>query len=67
VRRRQLSGGYSTLEELLEIKGIGPVTLDGLRDKATVGGGAASAADSSRATDASGPVTRDVRDGRDSS
>ena len=55
VRRRELSGGFSTLEELLEIKGIGPVTLDGLRDKATVGGGAASSADSGRATDASVP------------
>ena len=55
VRRRELSGGFSTLEELLEIKGIGPVTLDGLRDKATVGGGAASSADSSRAMDASVP------------
>ena len=54
VRRRELLGGYSTLEELLEIKGIGPVTLDGLRGNATVGGGAASAADSSRTTDASG-------------
>ncbi len=53
VRRRELNGRYSTLEELLEVKGIGPVTLDGLRDKATVGGGAASPADSSRATDAS--------------
>jgi len=67
VRRRELSGGYSTLEELLEIKGIGPVTLDGLRDKATVGGGVASPADSSRAADPSGSVTRDARDGRDSS
>jgi len=54
VRRRELTGGYSTLEELLEIKGIGPVTLDGLRDKATVGGGVASPADSGRATDARG-------------
>jgi competence ComEA-like helix-hairpin-helix protein len=45
VRRRELTGGYSTLEELLEIKGIGPVTLDGLRDKATVGGGVALPAD----------------------
>ena len=54
VRWRELNGGYATLEELLEIKGIGPVTLDGLRDKATVGGGSASPADSSRATDASG-------------
>lgn len=54
VRRRELLGGYSTLEELLEIKGIGPATLDGLRSNATVGGGAASAADSSRTTDASG-------------
>jgi competence ComEA-like helix-hairpin-helix protein len=67
VRRRELRGGYSTLEELLEIKGIGPVTLEGLRDKATVGGGAASAPDSSRVPDASGPVTRHARDGRDSS
>ena len=55
VRRRELLGGYSTLEELLEIKGIGPATLDGLRSNATVGGGAASAADSSRTTDASEP------------
>ncbi len=54
VRRRELIGGYSTLDELLEIKGIGPVTLDGLRDKATVGAGVASPADSGRATDASG-------------
>ena len=54
VRRRELRGGYSTLDELLEIKGIGPVTLDGLRDKATVGRGVASPADSSLATDASG-------------
>ena len=67
VRQRELRGGYSTLEELLEIKGIGPVTLGGLRDKATVGGGAGSAADSGRAMDASGPVTRGARDGRDSS
>jgi len=52
VRRRELTGGYSTLEELLEIKGIGPVTLDGLRDKATVGGGVALPADSGRVTDA---------------
>lgn len=65
VLQRELRGGYSTLEELLEIKGIGPVTLDGLRDKATVGGGTATPPDSSRTTDASGPVTRDARDGRD--
>ena len=55
VYRREVRGRYSTLEQLLEIKGIGPVTLDGLRDKATVGGGAASSADSGRSTDASGP------------
>ncbi|MCK4511955.1 helix-hairpin-helix domain-containing protein [bacterium] len=54
VRGRELRGGYSTLDELLEIKGIGPVTLDGLRDKATVGRGVGSPADSSLATDASG-------------
>jgi len=56
VYRREVRGRYSTLEDLLDIKGIGPVTLDGLRDKATVGGRAASAADSGRTTDASGPV-----------
>ncbi|MCK4410625.1 MAG: helix-hairpin-helix domain-containing protein [Candidatus Eisenbacteria sp.] len=67
VYRREVRGRYSTLEELLEIKGIGPVTLDGLRDKATVGGGAVSAADSGRTTDASGPVRRDARDRRNSS
>lgn len=54
VRRRELRGRYSTLDDLLEIKGIGPVTLEKLRDKATVGGGAVSAADSGRTTDASG-------------
>ena len=67
VSLRELRGGYSTLEELLEIKGIGPVTLDGLRDKATVGGGAVSAADSGRTMDASGSVTRDASDRRNSS
>jgi competence protein ComEA len=56
VRLRELRGRYSTLEELLEVKGIGPVTLEKLRDKATVGEGAVSPADSGRATDASGPV-----------
>ena len=56
VYRREVRGRYSTLEDLLDIKGIGPVTLDGLRDKATVGGRAASAADSGRATDAPGPA-----------
>ncbi len=56
VYRREVRGRYSTLEDLLDIKGIGPVTLDGLRDKATVGARAASAADSGRTTDASGPA-----------
>jgi competence ComEA-like helix-hairpin-helix protein len=56
VYRREVRGRYSTLDDLLDIKGIGPVTLDGLRDKATVGGHAASAADSGRTTDASRPV-----------
>jgi competence ComEA-like helix-hairpin-helix protein len=44
VRVRELRGGYSSLDELLEIKGIGPVTLEGLRGKAIAGGGASSAA-----------------------
>ena len=56
VYRREVRGRFSTLDELLEIKGIGPVTLDGLRDKATVGGRAASVADSGWTTDASGPI-----------
>jgi len=67
VYRREVRGRFSTLDELLDIKGIGPVTLDGLRDKATVGGGAVSAADSGRTMDASGSVTRDARDRRNSS
>ena len=46
VRQRALRGGYSSLDELLDVRGIGPVTLEGLRDHATVGGGPASAADS---------------------
>ena len=67
VYRREVRGRYSTLEQLLEIQGIGPVTLDGLRDKATVGGGAVSVADSGRAKDATGPVWRDAGGRRNSS
>jgi competence ComEA-like helix-hairpin-helix protein len=37
VELRERLGGYSSLEELLEVRGIGPVTLDKLRDKAVVG------------------------------
>jgi len=46
VRQRELRGGFASLDELLEVKGIGPVTLDGLRDHATVGAVSESEVDS---------------------
>jgi competence protein ComEA len=54
VRHRETLGRYSTLEDLLEVRGIGPATLEKLRDKATVGGSGRSAADSCRTADAPG-------------
>ncbi len=39
VTYRTRHGGFSQVEELLEISGIGQATLDGLRDYVTVGGG----------------------------
>jgi competence ComEA-like helix-hairpin-helix protein len=58
VRHREERGGYAALDDLLEVKGIGPVTLDGLRSKATVGPFESAAADSSRVMDAPGPRGR---------
>jgi competence ComEA-like helix-hairpin-helix protein len=46
VRERDLRGGYSSLDELLDVRGIGPVTLEGLRGSAIVGDGEPSVADS---------------------
>jgi competence ComEA-like helix-hairpin-helix protein len=53
VRVREQRGGFSSLDDLLDVRGIGPVTLDGLRSHAIVGGGAASA-DSCLVPDGSG-------------
>jgi competence ComEA-like helix-hairpin-helix protein len=58
VRERDLRGRYSSLDDLLDVRGIGPVTLEGLRGNAIVGDGESSVADScetARATAAGGP------------
>lgn len=39
IAYRREHGGFQSVEELLEIKGIGQATLDGLRDYVTVEGG----------------------------
>lgn len=51
VRLREERGGYRSLEELIDVRGIGPVTLAKLRDKATVGGRATGEADTAAAVD----------------
>lgn len=42
---RERRGRYDSLDELLEVKGIGPVTLERLRPEATVGEGAEACSD----------------------
>jgi competence protein ComEA len=44
VRLREERGGFGSVEELLDVKGIGPVTLERLRPLAVVGGAPAAGA-----------------------
>jgi competence protein ComEA len=44
VRLRERLGGFTSLDQLLEVRGIGPVTLGKLVDKATIGDAAAGSA-----------------------
>ena len=37
---REENGSFATLDELLEVKGIGEATLEGIRDRAVAGTGA---------------------------
>jgi len=55
VRLRELRGGFASLDELLDVKGIGPVTLDGLRDHAIVSAILESEADSCGTAAGPGP------------
>jgi competence ComEA-like helix-hairpin-helix protein len=54
IRTRERLGGFSSVEQLLEVRGIGPVTLSKIRSKATVGlppvgsGSSGAAADTTR-------------------
>lgn len=43
VAARETIGSFQTLEQLTQVKGIGPATVDGLRDRACVGPASADA------------------------
>ena len=36
IEHREANGPFRTVEDLLEVKGIGPATLDKIRERATV-------------------------------